>query len=334
MDEAICDFDTCKAIPKKVGLYNSSHLWNYEKNPFFPKISPEIAKKGTNETKIKTLIKSLFKNPGDIYKYVKEKNQDLIFKEDDDNENTSVKLMKNSTNCDNRSLNSIQNSSNPKSCKFNQAICRAHSVKPQNLIIKWGRNISMNKNKSNEFNPKKEVNNELLETPKIKELMHPKINLKEIATKNFHFLHKDIRLCTNSAKGELLSKNQRFKFLIEENQQIKDAFQEVVDFIRLSLNNFTNSQVTYNGSMIENANLPSFPDVLSNKSLVLDLDETLIHLMNQPNDPHIVSLHFDIFNLKLRRKNYYITNNMEIIIRPFAREFLKEISKYYEIIVS
>lgn len=80
--------------------------------------------------------------------------------------------------------------------------------------------------------------------------------------------------------------------------------------------------------------LPFFPKVESSKTLLLDLDETLIHVI----DPKInyVSMNIPIatakdiiFEDKLKNKCY----PMKFFIRPFAIKMLRELSKIYEIAV-
>lgn len=76
-----------------------------------------------------------------------------------------------------------------------------------------------------------------------------------------------------------------------------------------------------------------FPET-SKKTLVLDLDETLIHTI----DP---SLDYSALNVKRKeiKPIFYRDNknpnvySIKVLIRPFAIEFLKELSKDYEIVV-
>lgn len=63
-----------------------------------------------------------------------------------------------------------------------------------------------------------------------------------------------------------------------------------------------------------------FNDKTTNKTLVLDLDETLIHAISMSNYSAT-----DTLNDR--------TRTIKVIIRPYAIEFLKELSKLYEIVV-
>lgn len=73
---------------------------------------------------------------------------------------------------------------------------------------------------------------------------------------------------------------------------------------------------------------------LSDKMLLLDLDDTLAHTINDRFDYSSV----DISYKEVRKTMYYdqIVSCMtliKVIIRPYAIKFLEEISKYYEVVV-
>lgn len=60
------------------------------------------------------------------------------------------------------------------------------------------------------------------------------------------------------------------------------------------------------------------------KTIVLDLDETLVHSSFDPIDNPDVTIPIKIENSEF---------NINVLIRPHAFEFIEEISKYYEIVI-
>ena len=96
-----------------------------------------------------------------------------------------------------------------------------------------------------------------------------------------------------------------------------------------SLNNYTNTNSFYN---VKVKKLPSYTNkgIISTnsgkKTLVLDLDETLVHSSTQkpfPNKRNIV------IHLKIKNIPYTIY----VILRPFLQTFLKELSLYYDLYI-
>jgi hypothetical protein len=72
----------------------------------------------------------------------------------------------------------------------------------------------------------------------------------------------------------------------------------------------------------------------SNKTLLLDLDNTLVHTINPSFDYSFTSLSQDrIKTVFYKSDEQFNFNAIKVIIRPNAIKFLKEISKIYEIIV-
>ena len=69
---------------------------------------------------------------------------------------------------------------------------------------------------------------------------------------------------------------------------------------------------------------PKSPEFVDKKTLILDLDETLVHSSFEPfpKSDIILNINFD--------GTFY---KIYVLIRPGAEEFIKKISKYYEIVI-
>lgn len=63
---------------------------------------------------------------------------------------------------------------------------------------------------------------------------------------------------------------------------------------------------------------------MSKKTLVLDLDETLVHSGFKPFNPSDIVLKIDFENM---------IHDIHVLVRPGAEEFLIKMSKLYEIII-
>lgn len=61
-----------------------------------------------------------------------------------------------------------------------------------------------------------------------------------------------------------------------------------------------------------------------NLTLVLDLDETLIHTSNNPNDLHD-------FKISFQERNGY--SEVFINMRPFVKEFIETVGKHFEVVL-
>jgi CTD small phosphatase-like protein 2 len=73
---------------------------------------------------------------------------------------------------------------------------------------------------------------------------------------------------------------------------------------------------------------------LTNKTLVLDLDNTLVYVMTaQAFDSKKVFKDADVRSAKYIDTKKGITMELRIIIRPYAIEMLKQLTTYYEIII-
>lgn len=71
-------------------------------------------------------------------------------------------------------------------------------------------------------------------------------------------------------------------------------------------------------------NLPRARTDMGKKTLILDIDETIIHCEEDPSKPHDIMLPIEIENGS--------TAEAYITIRPYAISFLKRMSRHYEII--
>ena len=69
---------------------------------------------------------------------------------------------------------------------------------------------------------------------------------------------------------------------------------------------------------------PKSQEFSNKKTLILDLDETLVHSSFTPfqNNDIILEVDFD-----------GVLYNIYVLVRPYAEDFLKNISKYFEIII-
>lgn len=73
----------------------------------------------------------------------------------------------------------------------------------------------------------------------------------------------------------------------------------------------------------------------SNKTLALDLDETLIHMVNPKFEYSSMSMSYGSAQSVLYKDPETLTfNSIKVIIRPHAVRLLKELSEIYEIVVS
>ena len=80
-----------------------------------------------------------------------------------------------------------------------------------------------------------------------------------------------------------------------------------------------------NSNNIEEFLLPPKSEEFSNKkTLILDLDETLVHSSFTPFQKNDIILEVDFDG---------IIYNIYVLIRPYAEEFLKNVSKYFEVVV-
>ena len=80
-----------------------------------------------------------------------------------------------------------------------------------------------------------------------------------------------------------------------------------------------------NSNNIEEFLLPPKSEEFSNKkTLILDLDETLVHSSFTPFQKNDIILEVDFDGIKY---------NIYVLIRPYAEEFLKNVSKYFEVVV-
>ena len=80
-----------------------------------------------------------------------------------------------------------------------------------------------------------------------------------------------------------------------------------------------------NSKNIDEYLLPPKSEEFSNKkTLILDLDETLVHSSFTPFQKNDIILEVDFDG---------VIYNIYVLIRPYAEEFLKNVSKYYEVVV-
>ena len=69
---------------------------------------------------------------------------------------------------------------------------------------------------------------------------------------------------------------------------------------------------------------PQKDNVKGRKTLLLDVDETLVHSSFTPNDKAEIILPIDIEGR---------TCNIFVLVRPGCSQFIKEVSKYYEVVI-
>eukprot|EP00826_Nyctotherus_ovalis_P049685 TRINITY_DN6020_c0_g2_i9.p1 TRINITY_DN6020_c0_g2~~TRINITY_DN6020_c0_g2_i9.p1 ORF type:complete len:246 (+),score=31.25 TRINITY_DN6020_c0_g2_i9:177-914(+) len=109
-------------------------------------------------------------------------------------------------------------------------------------------------------------------------------------------------------------------------------------------------EVEYNFKILRTLPLPSEEEVKlhevklscgfgnirsSDKTLVLDLDETLIHTINVSLDYSAVNIpQKKVHSIFYKDKEDPSFNIVKVIIRPYAIEFLERLSEVYEIVVS
>jgi len=106
-------------------------------------------------------------------------------------------------------------------------------------------------------------------------------------------------------------------------------------------------EVIYNFTTLRTLALPTEEEVLnklielpykssnsSGKTLVLDLDETLVHAIGFSVDYSAVNIpHNKIHSIFYKNKEEPSFSVIKVIIRPYAFEFLEELSEIYEIVV-
>eukprot|EP00829_Urostomides_striatus_P002014 TRINITY_DN1217_c0_g1_i4.p1 TRINITY_DN1217_c0_g1~~TRINITY_DN1217_c0_g1_i4.p1 ORF type:complete len:316 (-),score=64.45 TRINITY_DN1217_c0_g1_i4:53-1000(-) len=76
------------------------------------------------------------------------------------------------------------------------------------------------------------------------------------------------------------------------------------------------------------------PKKRSNKTLLLDLDDTLIHAINKSFDYSRINIvHKNIKTIQIEDELTHEDREIQFIIRPYAIEFLKKLSSIYEIVI-
>ena len=136
-------------------------------------------------------------------------------------------------------------------------------------------------------------------------------------------------MATNSLS---LNKNVTYRNILPKNFQnleSKNIFSPI-KVIKLPPNSNIQNIITNNNLQILNQNINIFPQTnlnLSNinkKTLVLDLDETLVHSSMDPIPNSDLTL-----KINVNGQNY----NIHVLIRPYFEKFLLEMSYLYEIII-
>ena len=144
------------------------------------------------------------------------------------------------------------------------------------------------------------------------------------------FLNLSNKTKTNNKKGNSLDPNKEQKIYIDDNQTF---LSNLITQIQKSSNfNYPNNYINQDerlfsfspNKIIKDKILP--PKEKNNKkTLVLDLDETLVHSGFQPFIPSS-----DII-LKITLDNNI--HNIYVLIRPGIEEFIQKMSEIYEIII-
>jgi len=142
--------------------------------------------------------------------------------------------------------------------------------------------------------------------------------LNPITCKIGHSIHKNLTMPKFENTQQLFSPHKRRLYTFERRRR-KLSFEQDMDpwflikFIREAF-----GHNAYDGQIV----LP--PNVSGKPSIVLDLDETLVHSCTGPlPDPNVV------FTVDFSGQKF----NVSAKFRPFLHEFLEEISKHYEITV-
>jgi len=66
------------------------------------------------------------------------------------------------------------------------------------------------------------------------------------------------------------------------------------------------------------------PEFANKKTLILDLDETLVHSSFVPFEKNDIILNVDFES---------VMHNIYVLVRPGAEEFIKKVSKYFEVVI-
>ena len=73
----------------------------------------------------------------------------------------------------------------------------------------------------------------------------------------------------------------------------------------------------------------------TNKTLLLDLDDTLVHTINTNFDYSMVNIDYNRAKTVIYKDDNSLNfTAIKVIVRPYAVKFLEELSKIYEIIVT
>ena len=157
-------------------------------------------------------------------------------------------------------------------------------------------------------------------------IINPQI--KRISNKNKNKINNTpIKINTN--KNDKNNKESLLNYILHNSE----IFKKIIDNSLLKKNNI-NGNLNNNINNISNNNnnlslkyfLPQKSNSNTNKkTLILDLDETLVHSSFKP-----LAIKSDInFNIYFQNKPYMIN----VLIRPYAQEFLEKMSKIYEIAI-
>ena len=139
----------------------------------------------------------------------------------------------------------------------------------------------------------------------------------------------------NSLLKKNISNNLIFKKI---NKQTK-LNQEIsyVLFPSKSYNSFTINEYNFNKSTKKKVNLnyllPSKSKIdIDKKTLILDLDETLIHsyIIDEKTNSNKI---YGNYSFKLNYQDKNIKKDIIVIVRPHLKEFLETVSKIFEIVI-
>ena len=181
------------------------------------------------------------------------------------------------------------------------------------------------------FNNYKNINNQMIKA--IKNSIPNNLNSSAQNSYNSNNANSN-SMNFNSKNLERLNKNdpnykENLLNYILNNSEI---FKKIIDNALLSKNNIINNQylIKNNNANINNImNSYYLPqkskENMNKKTLLLDLDETLVHSSFKP-----LPINSDIhFNIIYQNKPHMIN----VLIRPFVYEFLLKMSKVYEIVI-
>ena len=138
------------------------------------------------------------------------------------------------------------------------------------------------------------------------------------------------------------TKEVKLEIILDVGKEPKEKKEELNYVVKLTKEveyNFTNlgniKEVTTNEIMKKSVLIPELKDKrLSNKTLLLDLDETLLHTMDPKLNYDVINVDQKYINSTSYLDEYLVKEvNIKVILRPYVREFLSEIGKYYELIV-